>query len=101
MASRRDPRPLTYAAHLDANEDGSYVATFPDFGVGVAQGDDREEALARAADLLETIVANYMAECWQLPDPSPAGGGRCAAGAAPRRQGQGVSGVPPSGDRQG
>jgi predicted RNase H-like HicB family nuclease len=70
----RDPRPLTYAAHLDANEDGSYVATFPDFGVGVTQGDDREEALARAADLPETMVANYMAERWQLPDPSPTRG---------------------------
>lgn len=46
--------------------------TFPDFGVGVTQGDDREEAMAQAADLLETMVANYMAEGWDLPEPSPA-----------------------------
>jgi antitoxin HicB len=67
-------RPLAYPAHLDAEEDGGYVVTFPDFGVGVTQGDNREEALAQAADLLETMVANYMAENWDLPEPSPARG---------------------------
>ena len=48
--------------------------TFPDFGIGVTQGDNREEALAQAADLLETMVANYMAEGWELSEPSPARG---------------------------
>jgi antitoxin HicB len=74
MASKRDDRPLAYPAHLDAEEDGGYVVTFPDFGGGVTQGDNREEALAQAADLLETMVANYMAEGWDLPDSSPARG---------------------------
>jgi antitoxin HicB len=67
-------RPLAYPAHLGAEGDGGYVVTFPDFGVGVTQGDDREEALAQAADLLETMVANYMAEGWDLPEPSPVRG---------------------------
>jgi predicted RNase H-like HicB family nuclease len=40
----------------------------------VTQGDDREEALAQAADLLETMVANHMAEGWELPEPPPARG---------------------------
>jgi antitoxin HicB len=40
----------------------------------MTQGDDREEALAPAADLLETMVANHMAEGWDLPEPSPARG---------------------------
>jgi antitoxin HicB len=74
MASRREHRPLAYPAHLDAEEDGGHVVTFPDFGVGVTQGNDREEALVQAADLLETMVANYMAEGWDLPEPSPARG---------------------------
>jgi antitoxin HicB len=74
MTSRRDYPPLAYPAHFDAEEDGGYVVTFPDFRVGVTQGDNREEALAQAADLLETMVANYMAEGWDLPDPSPARG---------------------------
>jgi antitoxin HicB len=74
MASRREYRRLAYPAHLDAEEDGGYVVTFPDFAVEVTQRDDREEALAQAADLLETMVANYMAEGWDLPSPSPARG---------------------------
>jgi hypothetical protein len=44
----------------------------PILGVGVTQGSDRVEALAQAADLLGTMVANYMAEGWDLPEPSPA-----------------------------
>jgi antitoxin HicB len=60
--------------HLDPEEDGGHVVTFPDFGIGVTQGDSREEALAQASDLLETMVANYMAEGWDLPEPSPARG---------------------------
>ena len=63
---------LAYPAQLEPQEDGGYVVTFPDFGIGVTQGDTREEALEQAADLLETMVANYMAEGWDLPAPSPA-----------------------------
>jgi antitoxin HicB len=74
MALRPRNPPIAYPARLDAEEDGGYVVTFPDFEAGVTQGDDREEALAQAADLLETMVANYMAEGWDLPEPSPARG---------------------------
>ena len=38
------------------------------------RADDREEAPAQASDLLETMVANYMAEGWDLLEPSPARG---------------------------
>jgi predicted RNase H-like HicB family nuclease len=64
------------AANLLRKEDGGYVVTFSDFGIGVTQAENREEVLAQAADLLETMVANYMAEGWDLPDPSPARDGR-------------------------
>jgi antitoxin HicB len=74
MASRCVGASLAYPAHLDAEEDGGFVVTFPDFGVGVTRGDDREEALVQATDLLETMVANYMGEGWDLPEPSPARG---------------------------
>jgi antitoxin HicB len=59
---------------LKAADEGGFIVNFPDFPEGWSQGDDREEALAQAADLLETIVANYMAEGWDLPEPSPARG---------------------------
>jgi antitoxin HicB len=65
---------LAYPAQLEAEADGGYVVTFPDFGVGATQGDSYDEALAQAADLLETMVANYMAEGWDLPAPSAAAG---------------------------
>lgn len=68
--------PPVYPARLEPDANGGYVVTFPDFESGVTQGDTREEALDQAADLLETMVANYMAEDWDLPDPSPAMGGR-------------------------
>jgi antitoxin HicB len=67
-------RELAYPAQLEEEGDGGYIVTSPDFGVGATQGDSRDEALVQAADLLETIVANYMAEGWDLPTPSaPAG----------------------------
>jgi antitoxin HicB len=71
--ARRSP-PLAYPIRLKADADGGYVVIFPNFGVGVTQGDIREEALAQAADLIETMVANYMAEGWDLPEPSPTRG---------------------------
>jgi len=74
MPLRRGNPSLAYPAHLDPAEEGGFIVTFPDFRVGVTQGDDRQEALAQAADLLETMVANYKAEGWDLPEPSPARG---------------------------
>jgi antitoxin HicB len=61
MPARRRAE-LAYPAQLEAEADGGYVVTFPDFGFGATQGDSLDEALVQAADLLETMVANYMAE---------------------------------------
>ena len=68
----RPETPLAWPVSLDPAEEGGFVVNFPDFPEGWSQGDSREEALAQAADLLETMVANYMAEGWDLPDPSRA-----------------------------
>jgi antitoxin HicB len=62
---------LAWSVTLVPAEEGGFVVNFPDFPEGWSQGDSREEALAQAADLLETIVGNYIAEDWDLPDPSP------------------------------
>ena len=98
-----DRQPLAYPANLDPDEGGGLVVTFPDFGVGVTQGETREEALTQAADLLETMVANYMAEGWgsarsiaAVGRPAP-----CWLGAARRRQGGTLSGDAEGRDRQG
>jgi antitoxin HicB len=66
--------PLAWPVRLEPAEEGGFIVNFPDFSEGWSQGDDLEEALAQAADLLETMVANYMAEGWDLPEPSLARG---------------------------
>jgi antitoxin HicB len=73
MPARRRAE-LAYPAQLEAEGDGGYVVTFPDFGIGATQGDSFDEALVQATDLLETMVANYMAEGWDLPAPSATAG---------------------------
>jgi antitoxin HicB len=65
---------LSYPARLVAEPEGGFTVTFADFGFGVTYGASREEALHQAADLLETIVANCLAEGWDVPAPSPARG---------------------------
>src|SRR6516162_8622672 len=65
----RPPFVLFYPVRLEPAEEGGFIVNFPNFAEGWRQGDDREEALVEAADLLETMVANYMAEGWDLPDP--------------------------------
>jgi antitoxin HicB len=66
--------PFAWPVKLKPAEEGGFIVNFPDFLEGWSQGDDRAEALAQAADLLETMVANYMAGGWDLPEPSPARG---------------------------
>jgi predicted RNase H-like HicB family nuclease len=51
--------PLAWPVRLDAAKEGGFIVTFPDFGVGVTQGDDREEALARGADLLLRALLSH------------------------------------------
>src|SRR5215472_14278441 len=66
--------PFAWPVRLDPAEEGGFIVHFADFSEGWSQGDAREEGLAQDAALLETMVANYMAEGWDLPEPSPARG---------------------------
>ena len=65
---------LAYPARLRPEPEGGFTVSFPDFKMGYTYGRDRAEALRQAADLLETIVANCLAEGWDVPSPSPARG---------------------------
>jgi predicted RNase H-like HicB family nuclease len=64
---------FAYPATLRRDKPG-FMATFDDFGMGVTHGMTRAEALAQAADLLETIVSSEMADNADIPRPSPARG---------------------------
>jgi antitoxin HicB len=70
----RSGQSLAWPVTLDPAEEGGFNVNFPDFPEGYSQGDNFDEALVQAADLLETMVANYMAEGWDLPAPSAAAG---------------------------
>ena len=74
-----NPSAITYPVQLDPEPGGGFTVSFPDFfrdghSGGYSCGDTREEALTQAGDLLETIVANHLAEGWEVPPPSPARG---------------------------
>jgi antitoxin HicB len=46
---------------------GGYVVTFPDFGCGATQGENAEEAMEMAQDLLMLTIADYIRESKPLP----------------------------------
>ena len=46
------------------------MADFPDLPEAHTYGDDREEALARAVDVLTTVVESYVRDGRDIPAPS-------------------------------
>lgn len=63
-----------YPVDLVAAEEGGYVVGFPDVPEAMTQGEDREEALMRAVDALETALSFYIDARQPLPAPSKAKG---------------------------
>ena len=53
---------------------GTYAVTFPDFDWGVTQGDDADDAMEMARDLLKILVKDAMDSGRDLPTPSGARG---------------------------
>jgi predicted RNase H-like HicB family nuclease len=76
---------------------GGYVATFPDFGYGVTQGETEEEAVGMAQELLMLTIGDYIRECKPLPAGSRRRGAKfrsVSATGSRIRQGRPVHGVP-------
>ena len=61
---------FAYPCQLTPDEDGGFVATFPDVPEAITGGDDRADALAMAEDALATALAGYVHEKWEIPTPS-------------------------------
>jgi antitoxin HicB len=55
---------------LTPDDNETVIVTFPDVPEAVTFGTDREDALARAVDALETALAGYVQERRDLPSPS-------------------------------
>jgi antitoxin HicB len=61
---------IAYRCRLEPDEDGGFVVTFPDLRFGVTEGDTVNEALAEAADLLESVLAVLVDEEGDIPEPT-------------------------------
>ena len=61
---------LRYAVKLERDSNGTILAGFPDVPEAHTFGEDREEALARAAEALETAFMGYMEDRRAIPKPS-------------------------------
>ena len=69
---------LAYPVVLQPDDNGTLLVTFPDVPEAVTFGDDEGDALKRAVDALETMLAARIADREDLPLPSAAKGRPCA-----------------------
>lgn len=67
---------LNYPVNLELAEEGGYVVSFPDVPEAHTQGDDKDEALLRAVDALETALSFYTGDGTDLPKASKPGRGQ-------------------------
>jgi antitoxin HicB len=61
---------ISYPVRLTPGEEGMVLVTFPDVPEAVACGRDEDEAIARAASVLELILGCYASEGRPIPQPS-------------------------------
>jgi antitoxin HicB len=65
-----------YPARFRRNRpSGTYTVTFPDFDWGVTQGDDLDDAMEMAKDVLEILLNDCIERRQPLPKPSKRGQG--------------------------
>jgi antitoxin HicB len=64
---------LRYPVILTEDDNGTILATFPDLPEAATFGEDREDALLRAIDAIETAVQGRIADREPVPPPSAPG----------------------------
>jgi len=69
---------LAYPVEFERDTNGTLLVTFPEFAEAVTFGEDESDALLRAVDALETVLAARMDDREEIPLPSPAAGRPCA-----------------------
>jgi antitoxin HicB len=60
---------LRYRVKLSKDTNGTILVEVPDIPGAVTFGEDREEALLRAPDAIETVLIGYMADHRDIPMP--------------------------------
>jgi antitoxin HicB len=63
---------LWYPVILEPDTNDTILVSFPDFPEAHTFGDDEKEALARAVDLLEDVLADHIENRRDIPPPSKA-----------------------------
>ena len=61
---------LRYPLYLGTDTNQTILVSFPDFPQAHTFGDEENEALARAEDLLEDVLADYIEGRREIPTPS-------------------------------
>lgn len=74
-----------YPVTLTPDDNGTLLVSFADVPEAITHGEDRQEALMRARDALETALEMYLEAKQPLPLPSPAGGGATVTPSAQAR----------------
>ena len=69
---------LAYPLVLQPDDNGTLLVTFPDVPEAVTFGKDESEALLRAVDALETMLAARIADAEEVPLLSASVGRPCA-----------------------
>jgi antitoxin HicB len=64
---------MRYAVSLVPDDNGTILVTVPDIPEAVTFGEDREDALARAADAIETAIMGFMSAREDVPAPKAKG----------------------------
>jgi antitoxin HicB len=64
---------MRYAVNLVPDDNGTLLVTSPDIPEVVTFGEDREDALARAADAIETAIMGFMSAREDIPTPKAKG----------------------------
>ena len=90
---------LAYPITLE-DDDGTVLATSPDFPELTTFGDDRDEAIARAVHALEEAIAARIHDRKDIPTPSP-GRNLCITADTDFGKGDAVPGDEGAGRRQG
>ena len=60
---------MWYPVKMKRDTNDTILVSFPDFPEAVTFGEDKEDALLRAVDALETIIQAYMADKRAIPSP--------------------------------
>jgi antitoxin HicB len=64
---------MRYAVNLVPDDNRTILVTAPDIPEAVTFGEDREDALARAADAIETAIMGFMSAREDVPAPKAKG----------------------------